>query len=486
MVKFNRKERKGYTKGAKKKRNMKKIICILAYLHISILLIAQNNAAVTAFVNKEALRHANISFQLRDLSNNKVVAEYNAQRSCTPASVTKVITTATAIELLGGDYRFQTALATDGEIDKDGVLQGNLIIVGSGDPTLGSRYFGKSSDFIPEWIDLLQKKGIRSVRGRVIAETNLYDKNPVNTQWIREDAGNYYGAGVHQLSIFDNAFSVTFKSGNVGITPEIVETNPVVNYTFRNFLQTSSAIKKDSIYLSSEPYSEEKTVYGAMLPSKTKTEKGDISNPPAFFEGYFAQKLRELAGIEVKGEDSIPATHYSLLTTHYSPPLKDIAAMTNFFSNNNYAEHLLKHLALQKDSVASFNTALQVLREFWASKGIDVSGLFMYDGSGLSPKNAVSAAFICDVLKYMQANKAFYNSLPVAGESGTVASFLASTPLKGKAHVKSGSFRNVQCYAGYISKGGKDYVFCILVNNFTGERKNVVKLIEELLVNSTL
>ncbi|MDR0874409.1 MAG: D-alanyl-D-alanine carboxypeptidase/D-alanyl-D-alanine-endopeptidase [Prevotellaceae bacterium] len=461
---------------------MKKIICILAYLHISILLIAQNNAAVTAFVNKEALRHANISFLLRDLSNNKVVAEYNAQRSCTPASVTKVITTATALEILGEKSHFSTFLMSGGDIDENGILQDNLYINGTGDPTLGSRYFS-NADFITDWINEIRAWGIKKIAGRVIADTSIYDNSPVPVLWLREDAGNYYGAGVFPLSVFDNMVSVKIKSTARNI--EIIETAPNAGYTFNNRLKIGA---KDSIYFSGEPYSNERTIYGTIRANTVRSEKCDISNPPQFLAKYLTEKLIE-NGIAVEnkffGEKKYaPNVEIVPVVSHTSPPLKDIAAMTNTFSNNNYAEHLLKHLALQKDSVASFNTALQVLREFWASKGIDVSGLFIYDGSGLSPKNAVSAAFICDVLKYMQANKAFYNSLPVAGESGTVASFLADTPLKGKAHVKSGSFRNVQCYAGYISKGGKDYAFSILVNNFTGERKNVVKLIEELLVGA--
>jgi D-alanyl-D-alanine carboxypeptidase/D-alanyl-D-alanine-endopeptidase (penicillin-binding protein 4) len=175
------------------------------------------------------------------------------------------------------------------------------------------------------------------------------------------------------------------------------------------------------------------------------------------------------------------------LYTHYSPQLSEIIRMTNVHSNNNYAEHLLKHLALQRDSVATIDRALNFVYNYWKGKGIDVSGLFLYDGSGLSPKNAICADFICDLLAYMKQKSSyattFYASLPVAGRNGTVASFLRSTTLNGKASVKSGSFKNVQTYAGYINKDGKDYVFCIIVNNFVGDRKKTVRLIEQLLAN---
>ena len=433
----------------------------------------QAQDAVQIFLENKALRHAQISFELRDLSTNNTIVEYFSQTACTPASVTKAITTAAALETLGADFRFQTKLTIDGTIDQDGTLQGNLCIIGGGDPTLGSRYFS-NSDFVPAWMEAIRKAGIKKINGAVYVDTSFYDQNPVPVLWLREDAGNYYAAGVFPLSVFDNSYEIYVTS-----TASAVTISNKTDYSFRNLLKIGT---KDSIYISGEPFSQERTVYGTIRPHQSKTVKGDISNPPQYLAQYFSEKLRE-NGIAVE-TDNYPAllTETIVIHTHFSLPLKNIAAMTNTFSINNYAEHLLKYLA--RDTVRSFSGALQFERNLWASKGIDMSGVFLYDGSGLSPANAITAAFVCDVLSYMQGNDDFRQSLPVAGESGTVAGFLAATPLKRKARVKSGSFRNVQCYAGYISQNNKDYAFCIMVNNFVGERKSVVKSIEQLLVNS--
>ena len=461
-------------------------------LFCSLTLTAQT--ALQTFLKNDALKHATVGFELRELSTGKTISEHNRQTACTPASVTKLITTATALEILGADYTFKTKLAIDGTIDSSGVLHGNLYIIGGGDPTLGSRFFPQSSNFIPAWVEAIRKAGIKEIQGTVLAITSLYDKNPVPVLWLREDAGNYYGAGVFAISVFDNTIEVTIVNGRV------TQAKGVRGEEFDNQLKVGT---KDSIYFSGEPYCWNRIIYGTYRPNTTRVEKADMSNPSSNLVLYLLREL-ENNGILIWEKEIQPPVHLqviitdtskqigeslppiqppkkTIIHTHHSPPLKEIIKQTNFTSNNNYAEHILKHLALQTDTIATFNGALQVERNFWTKKGIDMSGVWLYDGSGLSPKNAMTPAFVCDVLSYMKSNKNFRNSLPVAGESGTVAKFLASTPLKGKARVKSGSFRGVQCYAGYISHNEKEYAFCIMVNNFTGARANVVGLIEQLL-----
>ncbi|MDR1761217.1 MAG: D-alanyl-D-alanine carboxypeptidase/D-alanyl-D-alanine-endopeptidase [Bacteroidales bacterium] len=445
-------------------------IVTICFLLCSFTLAAQD--ALQTYLAHDAFKHATVGFELRELSTGKTISAHNPQLSCTPASVTKLITTATAIEVLGADYSFKTQLAIDGSIDSSGVLQGNLYIIGGGDPTLGSRFFPQSSNFIPAWIEAVRKAGITKIQGNILAKTSLYDLNPVPVLWLHEDIGNYYGAGVFALSWSDNTIAVTIENGDV--TKEEPE---VINYVFSNNLQAGI---KDSIYFSGQPFIMQRTIYGTFRPNTTRVEKVDMSNPPSILQMYVAEQFQE-KGLPVQRSYFVESNEKTIIHTHHSPPLKEIIKQTSFTSNNNYAEHILKHLALQTDSVATFNGALQVQRNFWTKKGIDMSGVWLYDGSGLSPKNAITPAFVCDVLLHMKSNTNFRNSLPVAGESGTVSKFLISTPLKGKVRVKSGSFRGVQSYAGYISHNEKEYAFCIMVNNFTGARAHVVKLIEQLL-----
>ena len=172
-----------------------------------------------------------------------------------------------------------------------------------------------------------------------------------------------------------------------------------------------------------------------------------------------------------------------------SPPLTEIIKETNVHSNNGYAEQIFRYLSLKNSEVATSNGAKEVIKAFWKTKGFPVEQLFMYDGCGLSPEDAVSAQFFVDLLVYMKTqspNKnAFFNSLPVSGESGTLTHFLEKTPLVGKVHAKSGTIARVKCYAGYIDCKGKNYVFAILVNNANGSSKAVTRKMEEFLLSLT-
>ncbi|MEI8087543.1 MAG: D-alanyl-D-alanine carboxypeptidase, partial [Paludibacter sp.] len=149
---------------------------------------------------------------------------------------------------------------------------------------------------------------------------------------------------------------------------------------------------------------------------------------------------------------------------------------------------LFRYLALKNNPIATSNGAVKVIKEFWKSKGLPVEQLFMYDGSGLSPVNAVSANFFVELLMYMKTksknNAIFFNSLPVAGESGTLSSFLKNSALQGKLHAKSGTISRVKCYAGYINLKEKTYVFSLMVNNPNGSSKAVTKKMEEFLLSA--
>jgi D-alanyl-D-alanine carboxypeptidase/D-alanyl-D-alanine-endopeptidase (penicillin-binding protein 4) len=166
-----------------------------------------------------------------------------------------------------------------------------------------------------------------------------------------------------------------------------------------------------------------------------------------------------------------------VITILQSPRLPVIVRETNMESNNHYAEHLY-HKLLTLDSLN--------ISDYWERRGLDGSSLFMADGSGLSPTDAVSAEFITDILTYMYkkggTRSAFYESLPIAGKEGTVITFLKKTPLEGKAHLKSGTIAHVQAYSGYVEQGNDCYAFSLIVNNFSGRRPALRKAMEELLV----
>ena len=465
---------------------MKKLNFIIALLLFSILTFAKS--PLDGLVNNSLLQNANISLLVRDVATNTTVCEYHSKNSVVPASTMKLVTTATALELLGADFRFQTRLEVDGKVTADGVLNGNLYIRGGGDPTLGSEKLGDTT-FLVKWVEAIKNRGIRKINGRVIADAGLFDDEGVNPKWTWEDMGNYYAAGIYGISYLDNTYRLVLRSGSVGTTPTVLRVVPeIANLKIDNRLMSSS-ISFDSAYFYGAPHSDYRTVIGEIPANRAEfVTKGDIPNPALLLAQHFSDRLiqNDVAVRDLPTDSIDRASERTTIYTHDSPPLSEIITETNVRSNNLYAECVFKYLALQNKAVATNAEAVQVIKAFWKSKGLSVDQLFMYDGSGLSPSDAVSAQFFVELLSYMQTkslNKdVFFRSLPVAGENGTLKSFLLKTPLQGKVHAKSGTISRVKSYAGYIDNKGKQLVFALLINNPNGSSKAVTRKMEEFLL----
>jgi D-alanyl-D-alanine carboxypeptidase/D-alanyl-D-alanine-endopeptidase (penicillin-binding protein 4) len=465
----------------------RKIYCLFIYcLFISGFrtVSAQVPQALKTFVQKENLRHAGIGFKAIDLITGKTLATYNEQLSLTPASNMKLITTATALTVLGERFFFETPLFYDGVI-QNGVLNGNLYIQGVGDPTLGSEYLEENNeDFLNKWLTGIRKAAIRSIAGNVIILDQLFDYEGVSPQWLYEDLGNYYAPSIYGISVFDNIYQVYLQSYAPGTKTTLLSMNPEIDgLSFKNEV-IAGETNSDESFVSGFPFAYERRLYGTIPANRASFPvRGDIPDPGLFLAKYFIAYLQK-NGIEVKGEGNTyrlgmqtPESRNELATVQ-SPTLNFITRVVNVKSNNHYAEHLFRMLKTVKE---------MDIPAYWKEKGLDETALFMYDGSGISPLNAVSAGFLTDLLVYMDKTEgisgAFYQSLPVAGKEGTVASFLKNTPLTGKAHIKSGSITGVQSYSGYVEKDGKRYAFSLIINHFTGKRADLRKEIECLLVN---
>ncbi len=405
---------------------MKSNYLVLIFWFISITLIAGN--PVTDFTNNSLLQNANISLLVKELETGKTVSSFNAQKSMIPASTMKLVTTAAALEMLGPDFCFQTTLAISGKIAKDSVLTGDLYIIGGGDPTLGSEKTG-DPDFLNKWVWALRKSGINKINGQIIADAGIFDDEGINPDWTWEDIGNYYAAGVYGISYMDNTCKLVLKTGKPGTTPEILRTIPEIpELTFKNNLKSTS-ISFDSAYFYGAPHSNVRVLRGEVPANRAEfITKGDIPNPAILLAQEFQKKLFE-NGIKVTKQptDIVPANKTCVpIYIYKSPSLREIITETNVHSNNHYAEHIFRYLGIDKQEPATSGRAVANIKAFWKSKGLPVDQLFMYDGSGLSPMDAVSAQFYVDLLTYMseksQNSAVFFNSLPVAGESGTLSS----------------------------------------------------------------
>ncbi len=466
---------------------MKIKLGILLVLINTLILEAQN--PVNSFINNQLLENANVSLLVEDLNTAEIICSYREKNLTIPASTLKLVTTATALEMLGSDYRFETKLMVDAEISKDSILNGNLYIHGGADPTLGSEKLGER-DFFPNWIRAIKLAGINAIDGRIMVDESIFEQQVINPKWTWEDMGNYYAPGIHGISYLDNTFRMYFRSGDVGTTPEILRTEPKIDgLGIENHLKSSS-IGYDNAYFYGAPYSLERSIYGEIPANRNEfIVKGDIPNPALLLAQHLHSKLVE-NGIRIANfpiVTVIPHSSTRTIYTHYSPPLNAIITETNIKSNNHFAEYIFKFISAHNGEIGTTNQSISTIRSFWKSKGLPVDELMQHDGSGLSPCNAVSAKFYVKLLMYMK-NKSkfaadFYNSLAISGGRGTLSTFLVNTALESKIHAKSGTIEKVKCYAGYIELNNRTLVFAILVNNPNGTSHAVVSKIEQFLLN---
>ncbi|WP_425883713.1 D-alanyl-D-alanine carboxypeptidase/D-alanyl-D-alanine endopeptidase [Parabacteroides sp. ASD2025] len=474
-------------------------LCLLICIHW--VADAQTPVPVKRLLQSPYMRGASFSLIVRDVQEGKTVYSYDTDRLQSPASVLKTVATATALEILGEDYRYPTTLEYDGTL-KDGTLQGNLYIKGSGDPSLGSSHFApEQNKFLVTWIAALQKAGIRHITGSVISDESIFDTEGASIKWLREDMGNYYAPGSYGLSVFDNMYKLSLQTGAAGTRPALKGTEPDIPFIrFKNYLK-AAPVSSDSAYIIGAPLDDVRYLYG-VLPANREAYvlKGDIPDP-ALYLARFLTTLLQQKGIRVDGAPSCyrieaeenrwkKGERQEIVTT-YSPTLREIASVCNHVSHNLYADALLKTVGLQykprrNEVVSSFGRGVRVVKEYWEKKGLNVFPLRMNDGSGLAPADKVSAGFMGELLVYMATESAvsdaFIASLPQAGVEGSVRNFLKASKLQGKARLKSGGITGVRSYAGYITKDGKTYAVAVFSNNYSCPMSQMTRLLEQLLL----
>lgn len=475
---------------------MKQFILIFFLIFITFSSIASDQGLksdISDFIKSPNIDNASVSIQVTESITGKTILSSYPQLCLTPASTLKLITSATALELLGSNYTFKTIVWTDGTIS-NGTLSGNMIITGGGDPTLGSLYFNKNEDrkkFISEWAHSIKRSGIDTITGDIIVDPFIYSDQDIPRTWIWEDIGNYYGAAAKGIALFDNTFELIFNtSDTVGGKTEIIKSIPKIPGLTLNNEVVSSSESKDNAYIFGSPYDNYRVVKGT-LPTGKKGFPVKASIPdPALLLAHEVKIMMTDSLIKVYGNpevskqiDITKIDDNKKIIEWNSPTLSEIIEKLNHESINLYAEHLLKHIGLKVKGKGTTSDGITSIKEYWSSKGINTENLFMADGSGLSRFNAVTAECIVDILNYMRQKSQWYSSflksIPVTGQQGTQKYYFQESLLNGKAHLKTGSMTRVGSIAGYMTtKSGKEVSVAIIINNYKGTSADIKKLIE--------
>lgn len=417
-------------------------------------------SAYTKFAEAAQLKYATVSFSAVDNRTGKTIFSKNENVGLAPASTLKVITSATALDLLGQDFTFKTELFYTGEIE-NGTLNGNLIIAGSGDPGLGSDRWDKTQkvQIFNKILFSLQQKGIHKINGEVIASISNWDTASLPVGWIWQDMGNYYGAATSQLCWGENAFYLNFiPSKTIGSPVKINQKDTVYPFLdITNELTTSGYGTGDNVYAYSAPYSNQvflRGTYGADL----KKPVGLSLPNPALAMAYDVAGFLKNSGYKTEKfsaqTEVITYPKIERLLTITSPPLSEIVYWLNQKSINLYAEQLLRVLGEKFGKNASIDEGIKVINDYWEKKGIDPNALRILDGSGLSPSDRVTTATMVKVLSHAK-NQAWFNT------------YLKSIPLHNNQKMKSGTIADVLAYSGFAG-AENEISFSLIVNNYTG------------------
>ncbi|HWZ16652.1 MAG TPA: D-alanyl-D-alanine carboxypeptidase/D-alanyl-D-alanine-endopeptidase [Mucilaginibacter sp.] len=429
-------------------------------------------------------RYASVSLTVLDAKTGQQVFAANPYMGLATASTLKTITTITAFNLLGKDFQYQTQFGYSGSISADGTLNGDIIIKGAGDPTLGSwRYETTRENYILNlMVTALQKAGIKKINGRVIGDDSVFGSQSIPDGWIWQDVGNYYGAGTSGLCWRENAFDIKLRTGRIDSPVAITRELPPMPYlNFKNELINAPAGTGDNAYAYLPVGNNLVYIRGSYAIDEGK-KSISVSLPDAAFDAAFrlTDTLRRI-GIMVSKEsestntltvktEPVPQIATSL-TTILSPQLSKIIYWLNQKSINLYAEQLLKTIAWKAGKEASTANGVEILQNFWKARGMDPNSLNIADGSGLSPGDRVTTLTMATILQSAKKESWFPD-------------FYQSLPIYNNMKMKSGSIKNVLTYAGYQTYKGRELCFSIMVNNYNGSsrgvREKMFRVLDEL------
>lgn len=455
---------------------------------------------IDSLSKSQLMQSGTVGISIKSVISGQKILEYNSRKSLTPASTMKLVSSATALMTLGEDFTYQTTLEFSGQVT-DSVLLGNIYIKGSGDPSLGSWRFKGRPDY-KQLTDIFAYKikalGIREIKGSIIGDGSLFEENVIPDQWNWGDIGNYYGAGCGGLNINENLFYAVFKPGAYLEPASLTNTLPDLPYYAKlNKVLTDRAGTKDQVMIYSSPYQDVIVLQGFVPSGSQFSVKGSLPDPALFSAFFLKKRLEELKITVTEGATSLMELNKRNLPyvrplkttpiyTQVSPTLAELAKECNTHSINLYAEAFLKTPAVFLNLGNTTEAALKGMSQIWMSKGIDLSGFMPKDGSGLSPSGGITTDNMTEILKYMKSEKsfgAFYNSIPVLGVSGTVASLGKRSKAAGNVRAKSGSIEGVRAYAGYFtSKSGELMTFSIILNRYNGNASLATKELEKLMI----
>ena len=447
-------------------------------------------AAVDAVLDQGSYGRAEWAVLVVSLDRGDTLVARNAHTALSPASNMKVLTSAAALHHLGPDYRWTTWVLADGPV-RDGVVDGDVVLYGTGDPGIADRFFESRGTVFEQLAEDLRAAGIREIRGRIVGDGSRFSGDLRADGWEADDLNEWYAAPSGALSYNENVLSMRVSPGTPGRPPIVGSIPEHSGLPVRNEALTVSGVARPPLALLREHPDEPVLVYGEIRAGGPDVWRQMTVTDPALFAAHgFTHVLRE-EGIVVRGDPtsireggtSIVGSARVLgpdeedsptvLALHRSPPLSTYLRAVNQRSHNLYADLLLKTLGWELEGEGSFEAGGRVVRDWLVDAGVPTTGLRVLDGSGLAPENRISAATLVGAIEATSRGPgwdAFWESLPEAGDR-TLNRRMRSTPAAGNLRAKTGTINRVSSLSGMVrSADGERLAFSIIGNQLPSER----------------
>ncbi|MEK4026503.1 D-alanyl-D-alanine carboxypeptidase/D-alanyl-D-alanine endopeptidase [Sporosarcina sp. FSL W7-1283] len=439
-------------------------------------------AGINQVITSHRMRGTKSSIVVREADSNKIVYQYRADQGVTPASNVKVLTATTALEVLGEDYTFQTDVLASGPV-KNGVLNGQLYLRGTGDPTLMERDLQQLAKEV-------RQSGIKSITGNIVADDTWFDTKRLSPGIYKSDETHYYAAQISALTLspnedYDAGTTIVQAKPTKNGKPAAVTLTPHTNIVkVVNRTRTVPKGKPNTVTMARQ-YGTNTIIVSGNIPvnSSGKRQWVTVSNPSAYTADVFKRALAK-QGISfsktTKVSRSKTPANAQLLATKKSMSLYYLMMPFMKLSNNAHAEILAKSMGRAVYNEGSWDAGLRVMRETVQKDGISLKGIYLEDASGMSHKNKIPSEKISEVLFEAQTKPwypTFERSLPVAGINdrmlgGTLRNRLTSPLVKGKVLAKTGSLNHTDALSGYVkTKSGEELIFSILTEGVKSTAK---------------
>jgi serine-type D-Ala-D-Ala carboxypeptidase/endopeptidase (penicillin-binding protein 4) len=431
-----------------------------------------------------------VAVAVTSLDRHDTLFRHNASRLAMPASNMKVLTLAAAAERLGWEYTFTTTIQATGPVE-DGVLKGDLVVRGTGDPTLNSRQVSPMP-ILDGWADTVRAAGIRRIAGRLVGDDDAFDEQALGQGWSWDYLQDGYAAPTGALQVYEDAVALTIAPGDtVGAATHACFSTPGSGWAILNAAVTGTPGSSSTLSVQRSRGSTVVRLTGSMPPTaQTITRTLAVDNPTIYFLGLLAAAL-ERRGITIGGGtadiDDLPpgsvAASGQSIVEYRSPPLDQAARTMMTISQNLYAETLLRAIGRVDGRAASAADGRAAVLEVLNAWGLPAGSVVIADGSGLSRYNYATADVLTRVLQHMyddpRHRQHWMDAFPAGGEPGTLQKRFVGTIAEGRVRAKTGSIANVRALSGYVrSAGGEQLAFSILINNITASSEAIFQVID--------